>query len=183
MFYFPFGRCDLVLGTQWLHTLGPILWDFSKPYMNISIHGKKQTLKGLQPRTLNIISSHCMEDILNKNSHGVITQLHFIQMQPSVISTTPLDLSFRCNLQMPNFSKPFTIESDACDNGLSVILLQDEHPIAFTKKSISGKKEMMVILHAVQKWQPYLLGNHFCINTEHESLKYFLEQRVSSLTQ
>ena len=62
-------------------------------------------------------------------------------------------------LAMPDFSKPFTIESDACDNGLGAILLQDEHPIAFTSKSLSGKnlaastyeKEMMAILHVVQK--------------------------------
>ena len=61
-------------------------------------------------------------------------------------------------LAMPDFSKPFTIESDACNNGLGDVLLQDEHPIAFTRKSLSGKnlaastyeKEMMAILHAVQ---------------------------------
>ena len=38
-------------------------------------------------------------------------------------------------------------------------------------------------MHAVQKWKPYLLGNHLCIKIDHESLKYFLEQWVSSPTQ
>ena len=60
-------------------------------------------------------------------------------------------------LAMPDFSKPFTIESDACNNGIGDVLLQDEHPISFTSKSLSGKnlststheKEMMAILHAV----------------------------------
>ena len=37
---------------------------------------------------------------------------------------------------------------------------------------------MMTILHVVQKWWPYLLGNPCCIKTNHQSLKYFLEQRV-----
>ena len=91
---------------------------------------------------------------------------------------------------MPNFSKPFTIVSDACDNGHGVFLLQDEHPIVFTRKSLYGKnlsasayeKEMMPIFHVVQKWRAYLLGNHFFIKTDHQSLKYFLEQRVSSPT-
>ena len=94
-------------------------------------------------------------------------------------------------LAMPDFSKPFTIESDACGNGLGAVLLQDEHPIAFTSKAFFSKnlatstyeKEMMAILHAVQKWRPYLLGNHFCIKTDHQSLKYFLEQCVSSPAQ
>ena len=61
---------------------------------------------------------------------------------------------------MPSFSKPFTIESDACGNGLGAFLLQDKHPIAFTSKALSGKnlaastyeKEMMAILQAIQKW-------------------------------
>ena len=62
-------------------------------------------------------------------------------------------------LVMPDFSNPFIIESDACNNGLGAFLLQDEQPIAFTSKSLYGKnlsastyeKEMMAILHAVQK--------------------------------
>ena len=41
----------------------------------------------------------------------------------------------------------------------------------------------MTILHVVQKWWPYLLGNPYCIKTNHQSLKYFLEQWVSSPTQ
>ena len=53
---------------------------------------EKYTLKGLQPGSLSIISSHCMENLLKKNSHGVIAQLHCIQIQPLVVSTTPLDL-------------------------------------------------------------------------------------------
>ena len=85
---------------------------------------------------------------------------------------------------MPDFSNPFTIESDGYDNGLGVALLQDEHPIAFTNKSLScnnlatstHEKEIMAILYAIQKWWPYLLGNHLCIKTDHQSLKYFLEQ-------
>ena len=34
----------------------------------------------------------------------------------------------------------------------------------------------MPIFHAVQRWRPYLLGNHFFISTDHQSLKYFLEK-------
>ena len=172
----------MISGTQWLRTLGPILWDFDELWMHFLVNGKKHTFNGLQSRSLSIISSHCMETILKKNSHGVITQLHFIQMQPSEVSNTPLDLSFQLTLQMPYFSQPFSLESDVCDNGLGVVLFQDEHRMAFTSKSLPGKnlststyeKEMMTILHAVQKWWPYLLGNPSCIKTNHQSLKYFL---------
>ena len=39
---------------------------------------------------------------------------------------------------------------------------------------------MLAILHAVRKLRQYLLGNRFQVKTDHNSLKYFLEQRVSS---
>jgi hypothetical protein len=40
---------------------------------------------------------------------------------------------------------------------------------------------MLVILHAVDLCCPYLLQKHFQIKTDHQSLKYFLKQHISSL--
>jgi hypothetical protein len=42
---------------------------------------------------------------------------------------------------------------------------------------------MLAIFHAVELWHPYLLGKLFQIKTDHQSLKYFLEQRISSQEQ
>jgi hypothetical protein len=42
---------------------------------------------------------------------------------------------------------------------------------------------MLVILHVMDLWHPCLLGQHFQIKIDHQSLKYFLEQRISSLDQ
>ena len=39
---------------------------------------------------------------------------------------------------------------------------------------------MLAILHALKQWHPYLIGRHFKVKTIHDSLKYFLEQRLSS---
>jgi hypothetical protein len=39
---------------------------------------------------------------------------------------------------------------------------------------------MIKILHALKQWFPYLIGRHFKVKTYHDSLKYFLEQRISS---
>ena len=47
------------------------------------------------------------------------------------------------------------------------------------KKAIY-EKEMLAILHALKKWRPYLMGRHFKVKMDHDSLKYFLEQRLSS---
>ena len=69
--------------------------------------------------------------------------------------------------------------------------MQEGRPLDFTRKQLSEshlgqsiyEKEMLVILHVVDLWCPYLLGKHFQIKTDHQSLKYFLEQHLSSLEQ
>jgi len=42
---------------------------------------------------------------------------------------------------------------------------------------------MLVILHIVEILHPYLLGQHFQIKDEHQSLNYFQEQIISSSEQ
>jgi hypothetical protein len=42
---------------------------------------------------------------------------------------------------------------------------------------------MLTILIVVDLWHPYLLGQRFQIKIDHQSLKYFLEQQISSPTQ
>ena len=36
----PLGSCEMILGVQWLTTLGPILWDFEQLRMEFQYNGK-----------------------------------------------------------------------------------------------------------------------------------------------
>jgi hypothetical protein len=62
--------------------------------------------------------------------------------------------------------------------------MQEGRPLSFERNHIKGnnllkpiyEKEMLAILHAVKKWCPYLIGRHFKVKIDHDSLKYFLEQ-------
>lgn len=45
----PFGDCVVVLGTQWLYSLGLIQWDFKHLTMQFWYEGTFVPLKGLQP--------------------------------------------------------------------------------------------------------------------------------------
>ena len=91
-------------------------------------------------------------------------------------------------LALPDFRKTCVLEFDASTKGIDVVLMHYVYPLVFTRKQLSKhhlvqsiyEKEMMGILHVVDLWCPSLLGKCFQIKIDHQSLKYFLEQRISS---
>jgi hypothetical protein len=120
--------------------------------------------------------------LLKKNSFTwTPTTAQAFQTLKMTMCTTPV-------LALPNFTNTFVLECDASGKGIDDVLMQEGRPLAFTSKQLSEKnlgkpiyeKEMLVILHAVELWHPYLLGQRFQIKTDHQSLKYFLEQCISS---
>jgi hypothetical protein len=50
-FVLPLGGYDMVLGTDWLATLGPILWDFGRHTMSFWRHGHRVRWRGVVART------------------------------------------------------------------------------------------------------------------------------------
>ena len=103
------------------------------------------------------------------------------QKLKQAMTTTP-------TLAMPNLKEPFIIETDASGNGIGAVLSQQGKPNAFMSKSPSSSKqswstyakEMFAIIQAIQTWRPYLVGHKFYIFTDQRSLKYLLEQIITT---
>jgi hypothetical protein len=95
-----------------------------------------------------------------------------------VMSTCPV-------LALPDFGQPFTLECDASREGIGVVLMQNRHPLAYESQKLRGlellytiyDKEMLAIIHTLAKFRQYLVGARFVVRSDHNSLKYFLEQK------
>ncbi|XP_026383778.1 uncharacterized protein LOC113279293 [Papaver somniferum] len=113
-------------------------------------------------------------------SWSTTTNTAFLQLKQAM-TTTPV-------LALPDFRKQFILETDACDLGIGDVLMQEGRAIAFYSKPLGPRaaalstyeKELLAIVQAVTKWKHYLQGQHFIINTYHQSINYFLEQWIST---
>jgi hypothetical protein len=72
------------------------------------------------------------------------------------MSSTPI-------FALPNFSKQFVVETDACATVLGGVLMQDDRPIAFLSKllEVSNKflsiyEEFLALIMAMDRCKPYL---------------------------
>ena len=91
-------------------------------------------------------------------------------------------------LSKMDFTKTSILECDDYWCGKGAILVQAKFSLPFSDKHLCeqnfGKsnywKETIAILQIVETWWPYLIEQHLYIKTNQHSLKYFLEQRLSS---
>jgi hypothetical protein len=91
-------------------------------------------------------------------------------------------------LALPNFDRPFSIETDACDTGVGAVLTQDGHPVAYLSKALGVRnqqlstyeKEFLAVMMAVEKWRAYLQRGPFIIMTDHKSLCNLGDQQLDT---
>jgi len=76
MFSIDMGGCDIILGVEWLHTLGPIHMYFKDLTMQFQQEGQQYKFQSITIGSPQTINSHCMENLLKKGHSGIIAQLH-----------------------------------------------------------------------------------------------------------
>lgn len=119
------------------------------------------------------IISRCLNDLLKKHTLFVWTEEHTTAFDTlkQALMTAPV-------LAVPNFALPFCIQTDASTTGIGVVLMQQNHPLAFLSKALGPKnqglstyeKEYLAIIMAVAHWRSYLQLAEFTIFTDHRSL-------------
>jgi hypothetical protein len=94
-------------------------------------------------------------------------------------------------LQLPDFDKSFIIDCDASGSGFGAVLHQGLGPLAFFSRAIAPhhaklvayEHEFIGLIKAVHHWRLYLWMWPFVVHTDHFSLKYLLDQRLSTISQ
>lgn len=125
------------------------------------------------------IMARPLNDLLKKNSLFVWTPIAEAAFQAlnQALMEAPV-------LALPNFSKPFMVETDASATGIGAVLMQDAHPIAYLSKALAPRnlglsayeKECLALLLAIDHWRPYLQHSEFVIRTDQRSLLNLTDQ-------
>ncbi|PIK42011.1 putative retrovirus-related Pol polyprotein from transposon [Apostichopus japonicus] len=96
------------------------------------------------------------------------------------------------NFQLPDLNKEFTLKTDASDTGVGAILLQDiageMFPVTYASKKLNKcqkkysvmKRECLAVVWAVRKFEPYLYGKEFTLETDHQPLICVRKSKVAN---
>eukprot|EP00253_Pinus_taeda_P016470 PITA_16470 len=128
MFAIHMGGCDIVLGVEWLRTLGPITMDFQELYMSFKHNNSTHTLHGLQAGAPSIISSHRMEKLLKKGHHGVIAPFNAIQGVETKSLPIHPEMQQILNNHLPVFDKPHELPPSRGEHDHSITLVPGAQP-------------------------------------------------------
>ena len=120
----------------------------------------------------------------NKVEWGDTQELDFITLI-KLLTSEPI-------LKLPDISKPFILRTDASDCGVGAVLLQCEGtqkwPTAYASRKLiqreraysTVEKECLAIVWAVQKFQRYIYGREFVLETDHQPLIYLNKAKVAN---
>lgn len=73
--------CDIVLGVQWLLSLGPILWDFGKLNMKFTYKSSFTCLRGLSSACSSLVDVVEVAKISRMEHKGLLLQIVIVQSQ------------------------------------------------------------------------------------------------------
>lgn len=123
-----------------------------------------------------------LTDMIRK---GTPNKLEWGLAQDNAFGTLKYFVAHPPILQLPDFSRGFVLQTDACNEGIGAVLLQEndegfKHPVAFISRKLLPRevryatieKECLAIVWGITKFQEFLYGQHFILETDHQPLQY-----------
>ena len=130
-----------------------------------------------------------LTDLTKKNQPNQVkwgdAQQHAFDTLRDLLTKAPI-------LRLPDFSKPFIVQTDASDSGIGCILLQEyddgRFPVVCASKKLLPRernysvieRECLAIVFAVKKFAKYLYGREFILHTDHQPLSYIHRAKLES---
>jgi hypothetical protein len=95
-------------------------------------------------------------------------------------------------VRLPDLDKEFVLRTDACDTGLGAVLLQEHDktlfPVAYGSRKLSAaeknysvsERECLGIVFGISRFERYLYGRKFILETDHQPLAYLAQAKLSN---
>lgn len=125
------------------------------------------------------------------NEKGLQNKIDWQDHHERAFSSLKSLLLYAPILRLPDFQKDFYLITDASEYGIGAVLLQEHERkflIAYASRKLSERergysvieKECLAIVWAVKKFQAYLYGRTFVLETDHQPLVYLNRSKISN---
>ena len=115
---------------------------------------------------------------------GQPNRIEWKEAQKAAYRTLKNAVTSKPVLHLPDHDKSYTLQVDASEVGIGVVLLQ-EHDNSLFRSGYRSKKlpsaegrystierECLAVIWAIRKFHPYLYGREFRVQTDHQPLQY-----------
>ncbi|XP_028550837.1 uncharacterized protein LOC110096704 [Dendrobium catenatum] len=130
-------------------------------------------------RGFSIIAAPLTECLKDKTLQWTIDQERSFKTLKTALTTAPV-------LAMPDFNKPFHVDTDASSIGVGAVLAQDDKPLEFFSEKLSParqnwsayEQEFYAVVRALKQWEHYLLHQDFVLCSDNHALQFINSQKT-----
>jgi transposase InsO family protein len=130
--------------------------------------------------------------LTDKTRKGEPNRIKWDDSQELAFKTLKVKLTQSPILHLPDIDKQFILRTDASEVGIGAVLLQEfdgeKFPIAYASRKLNKaqrnysvmEKESLAVVWGVQKFEPYLYGREFMLETDHQPLLCMQRSKVAN---